>query len=87
MSLPRPPLRPLVWRANAASNAPISRVVIGNLDNHEDLHIAAVVGTSDQVPDTSSVSTTQVGYRALLPGRAPPATSVGSVSRALGPTT
>lgn len=49
-----------------ASIAPISRVVIGGVDTHKDLHVAAVVDASDQVLGTASFSTTRAGYRALL---------------------
>jgi transposase len=49
-----------------ASMASISRVVIGGVDTHKDLHVAAVVDTSGQVLATGSFSTTRAGYRALL---------------------
>ncbi|NAS22088.1 IS110 family transposase [Herbidospora sp. NEAU-GS84] len=49
-----------------ASIAPISRVVVGGVDTHKDLHVAAVVDTGDRVLGTESFSTTRAGYRALL---------------------
>jgi transposase len=49
-----------------SSIAPSSRVVIGGVDTHKDLHVAAVVDTSGVLIDTGSFSTTRAGYRALL---------------------
>ncbi|MEU7949734.1 IS110 family transposase [Micromonospora chalcea] len=49
-----------------ASIASQSCVVIGGVDTHKDLHVAAVIDTSGQVLDTGSFSTTRAGYRALL---------------------
>ncbi|WP_066376241.1 IS110 family transposase [Herbidospora mongoliensis] len=48
------------------SIASISRVVVGGVDTHKDLHVAAVVDTGDQVLGAQSFSTTRAGYRALL---------------------
>ena len=43
-----------------------SRVVIGGVDTHKDLHVAAVIDTSGTLIETGSFSTTRAGYRALL---------------------
>jgi len=44
----------------------ISRVVIGGVDTHKDLHVAAVVDEHDNVIGAESFPTTRVGYRSLL---------------------
>ena len=44
----------------------ITRVVVGGVDTHKDLHVAAVVGSGGTVLGTESFSTTRAGYRALL---------------------
>lgn len=44
----------------------ITRVVIGGVDTHKDLHVAAVIDTSEHVLATRSFSTTRAGYRALI---------------------
>ena len=49
-----------------ASIPPTSRVVIGGVDTHKDLHVAAVVDAGDTVLGTASFSTTRAGYRAML---------------------
>ncbi|KWX00835.1 putative transposase [Carbonactinospora thermoautotrophica] len=49
-----------------AGIASVSHVVIGGVDTHKDLHLAAVVDTSDQVLGTNSFSTTRAGDQALL---------------------
>ena len=43
-----------------------SPVVIGGVDTHKDLHVAAVVDSHDRLIATESFSTTRAGYRALL---------------------
>jgi transposase len=43
-----------------------SRVVIGGIDTHKDLHVAAVLDTAGVVLGTQSFSTTRAGYRALV---------------------
>jgi transposase len=43
-----------------------SRVVVGGIDTHKDLHVVAVLDTSGSVLGTQSFSTTRAGYRALL---------------------
>jgi transposase len=63
--------RPLIarspWKgADMASIPLIPPVVIGGVDTHKDLHVAAVVDTDDRVLDTASFPTTRAGYRALL---------------------
>jgi transposase len=44
----------------------VSAVVIGGIDTHKDLHVAAVIDTNGAVLATESFSTTRAGYRALL---------------------
>ena len=44
----------------------MSRVVIGGIDTHQELHVAAVIDTGENVLGTHSFSTTRAGYRALL---------------------
>jgi transposase len=43
-----------------------SRVVVGGIDTHKELHVAAVLDTGEHVLATHSFSTTRAGYRALL---------------------
>ena len=43
-----------------------SPLVVGGVDTHKDLHVAAVVDAADAVIATESFSTTRAGYRALL---------------------
>jgi transposase len=43
-----------------------SRVVIGGIDTHKDLHVAAVIDAGENVLATRSFSTTRAGYRALI---------------------
>jgi transposase len=49
-----------------ASIAPTSRVVIGGIDTHKDLHVAAVIDTAGSLLGTQSFSTTRAGYRAVV---------------------
>jgi transposase len=49
-----------------AELAAASRVVVGGIDTHKDLHVAAVLGTAGDVLGTQSFSTTRAGYRALV---------------------
>ena len=42
------------------------RVVVGGIDTHKDLHVAAVLDGRENVLGTRSFSTTRAGYRALL---------------------
>ncbi len=44
----------------------MSRVVIGGVDTHKELHVAAVIDTGENVLATHSFSTTRAGYRALV---------------------
>jgi transposase len=44
----------------------VTRVVVGGIDTHRDLHMAAVVEGDGAVLGTESFSTTRAGYRALL---------------------
>jgi transposase len=43
-----------------------SPVVLGGIDTHKDLHVAAVIDTQERVLGTRSFSTTRAGYRALV---------------------
>jgi transposase len=45
---------------------PVSRVVVGGVDTHKDLHVAAVIDTDAVVLGTESFSTTRAGYRAMV---------------------
>jgi len=47
----------------AATHSPI---VVGGVDTHKDLHVAAVVDSSDRVLGVEFFSTTRAGYRAML---------------------
>lgn len=42
------------------------RLVVGGIDTHKDLHVAAVLDASENVLGTASFSTTRAGYRALV---------------------
>ena len=44
----------------------VSPVVIGGVDTHKELHVAAVVDVSDKVLGTEMFATTRAGYRAML---------------------
>ena len=48
------------------ANPSTSRVVVGGIDTHKDLHVAAVIDTAERVLATHSFSTTRAGYRALI---------------------
>ncbi len=51
----------------AVSPTPVvSQVVIGGIDTHKDLHVAAVIDPGETVLGTGSFSTTRAGYRALI---------------------
>lgn len=43
-----------------------SPIVVGGVDTHKELHVAAVVDAHDVVIGSESLSTTRAGYRALL---------------------
>jgi len=45
---------------------PTSIAVIGGVDTHKDIHVAAVVDAHDRVMGTRSFPTTRQGYRQLL---------------------
>jgi transposase len=49
-----------------ASIPPSSPTVIGGIDTHKDLHVAAVMDAAGTVLGTESFSTTRAGYRALI---------------------
>ncbi len=40
--------------------------VVGGVDTHKDLHVAAVVDQNDQVLGTHSFATTRQGYKLML---------------------
>lgn len=42
-----------------------ARAIVGGVDTHKDLHVAAVIDTSENVLGTGSFSTTRAGYRAM----------------------
>src|SRR5215207_880657 len=44
------------------------RRVVGGVDTHKDLHVAAVVDERDRVLATASFATTRQGYRQMLAG-------------------
>jgi transposase len=50
----------------APSSTSDSRVVVGGIDTHKDLHVAAVVDTAETVLGTGTFPTTRAGYRALV---------------------
>ncbi len=64
------------------SIAPTERDVIGGVDTHQDLHMAAVIDTDGTVVGVRSFSTTRAGYRAEE-GREWTRTSGRSAGRAL----
>ena len=43
-----------------------TRSIIGGVDTHKDLHVAAVVDEHDRVLETRSFATTRQGYRQML---------------------
>ncbi|MFC5508854.1 MULTISPECIES: IS110 family transposase [Hyphomicrobiales] len=43
-----------------------ARAVVGGVDTHKDLHVAAVVDEQDRVLETRSFATTRQGYRQML---------------------
>lgn len=43
-----------------------SRSVVGGIDTHKELHVAAVIDTAEALLGTASFPTTRAGYRALL---------------------
>ncbi|MGM0704278.1 MAG: IS110 family transposase, partial [Pseudomonadota bacterium] len=40
--------------------------IVGGVDTHKDLHVAAVVDTHDRVLGTASFPTTRHGYKTML---------------------
>jgi transposase len=46
--------------------APRPLIVVGGIDTHKDLHVAAVIDDRENVLGTRSFSTTRAGYRALV---------------------
>lgn len=49
-----------------ASVTPVSPIVIGGIDTHKDLHVAAVIDVEGTTLGTESFSTTRAGYRSLV---------------------
>jgi transposase len=49
-----------------APSAPTVPIVVGGIDTHKELHVAAVLDAAGQVLGTQSFSTTRAGYRALI---------------------
>lgn len=43
-----------------------TRIVIGGVDTHKDLHVAAVVDATARIIDTAAFAATAAGYRKLL---------------------
>ena len=43
-----------------------ARRIVGGVDTHKDLHVAAVVDDQDRVLSTNSFATTRQGYRQML---------------------
>jgi transposase len=61
------PLVGCVGRTSMAMEVdPEVRTVIGGVDTHKDLHVAAVVNEQDRVLGTRSFATTRQGYRQML---------------------
>lgn len=58
MPRPAPALNPVP--------AAMSRAVVGGVDTHRDLHVAAVIDHGETALATHSFSTTRAGYRALI---------------------
>jgi transposase len=52
--------------ADMASIPPSTRVVIGGIDTHKDLHVAAALDSAGMVLGSEAFSTTRAGYRALV---------------------
>jgi transposase len=50
----------------APSPASVSRIVVGGIDTHKDLHVAAVVDGAEVVLGTESFPTTRAGYRSIV---------------------
>jgi transposase len=44
----------------------VTRAVVGGIDTHKDLHVAAVIDTAEAVLGTASFPTTRPGYRSLV---------------------
>ena len=62
------PAKPFVqfnWRLGMAVTEGTLRIV-GGVDTHKDLHVAAVVDEQDRVMETRSFATTRQGYRQML---------------------
>ena len=61
------PLVGCVGRTSMAMKVdPEVRAVVGGVDTHKDLHVAAVVNEQDRVLGTRSFATTRQGYRQML---------------------
>src|SRR5437667_11287949 len=44
----------------------LERQVVGGVDTHKDVHVAAVIDTAGRILGTDSFATTAAGHRALL---------------------
>lgn len=55
-----------VDRADDGSCQGLRRAVVGGIDTHKDLHVAAVIDSTENVLGTRSFSTTRAGYRAVV---------------------
>ncbi len=49
-----------------SQDEPAPRAVVGGVDTHKDLHVAAVVNHQDRVLGTRSFASTRQGYRQML---------------------
>ena len=68
---------------NREASVPV--VVIGGIDTHKDIHVAAVVDDHGTVLGTEQYSTTRAGHRALLRWLRSSAIWPGSGSRPTNP--
>src|SRR5271155_2142024 len=55
-----------IWRLGMAVIEGRERHIVGGVDTHKDLHVAAVVDEQDRVLGTHSFATTRQGYRQML---------------------
>src|SRR3984957_11262819 len=55
-----------IWRLGTAVIEGRERHIVGGVDTHKDLHVAAVVDEQDRILGTRSFPTTRQGYRQML---------------------
>src|SRR6202042_2685941 len=55
-----------IWRLGMAVIEGRERHIVGGVDTHKDLHVAAVVDEQDRILGTRSFPTTRQGYRQML---------------------